>query len=329
MVGMGQKLCYIGDEAREKRGILELTYPIEHGIVKNWENMEKFWHNTFYNELRVAPEDHPVLLTEAPLNPKRNREKMAEVMFENFKTPSLHVAIQAVLALYASGRTTGMVLDSGDGVTHAVPICDGYMLSHCITRQDFAGRDITEYLRRILRERGYSFTSGAEKDIVRDIKEKLCRVALDYEQESSSSVDEKTYVLPDGQVITIGNEMFRCSEALFQPSFMGLESLGIHETTDNCIKKCDIDLRRNLYANILLSGGSTMFPGFGNRLRKEIAALVPASVKTKVAAPAERKYSVWIGGAVLGSLSNCQQSWVTKKEYEEFGPKIIHTKCFY
>lgn len=332
MVGSGTKDEYVGDAAMARRGVLIIKYPLEHGIVTNWDDMEKIWHHAFFSELRVDPQEHPVLLTEAPLNPKANRERMTQILFESFSIPAFYVAIQAVLSLYASGRTSGIVIDSGDGVTHTVPIYEGYSLPHAVLRIDLAGRDLTHWMAKLLMQKGYSFTTSAELEIVRDIKQQLCYVSEDYDKElnnaANNSALEKEYELPDGQVITVGQERFQCPEALFKPEMLGNEMTGMHTTTYNSIMKTDIDIRKDLYNNMVMSGGTTMFEGIANRVQKEVESLAPASMKIKVVAPPERQYSVWIGGSILSSLSTFQQMWVSKNEYEEMGPGIVHRKCF-
>ena len=334
MIGNEQKDVFVGQEAQEKRGILILKYPIEHGIITNWDDMEKIWHHTFYDELRVSPNERNVMLTEAPLNPKNNREKMTTIMFETFNTPGIYIGIQAVLSLYSAGKTTGIVMDSGDGVTHFVPIFEGYAFPHAILRINLAGRNLTEYLLKILSERGHHLTTSAEQEIVKDVKEKLTYVALDFEAElkeaSKSSSKDAQYEMPDGNLITIGSERFRCPEVLFNPMLIGKEFVGIHEQCYNSIMKSDIDVRKDLYSNIVLSGGTTMFPGLSERLTREVQKLAPQTMnsKVKVIATPERKYSVWIGGSILSSLNNFQNMWITKAEYDDSGPQIVHRKCF-
>ncbi|KAJ5068634.1 actin [Anaeramoeba ignava] len=333
MIGAGIREYYIGDEAQSKSGILNLEYPIEHGIIANWDDMEKIWHHIFYNELRVAPEEHPILISEAPLNPKSNREKITQIMFETFNIPAFYISVSPVLSLYSSGRTTGVVVDIGDGVTSVAPIYEGYALPHAIQRLDVGGRDLTKYLihERILENlliKGIS--QSAKMRIYTDIKEKLGYVALDFdeEMEKHQKLIETKYELPDGQIIPIGNERFRCTELLFQPSLFGLEYSGVHEMIYNSIMKCDEDIRKDLYGNIVLSGGSTFFPGIAERIEKEVTQLAPIHFKTKIISPPERKYAVWIGGSILASLPTFQKIWITKEEYKESGPSIVHRKCF-
>ena len=274
------------------------------------------------------------MLAEPPLNPMANREKMITIAFESFNVPRAYVANQAVLALHSAGRTTGIVIDSGYGVTHTVPVYEGHALPYATGQLYLAGQDLTEYLMKLLTERGYSFRTTVERETVNDIKEKLCYVAPDLDKPKQSTSDsfavEKQYELPYDKrsCITIGNEQFRCPEALFQPSIIGKNSAGIHELTYNSIMKCDKDIREDLYGNIVLAGGTTMFEGMEERLQKEVTALAPPATTVKVVAPDDHKFSVWKGGSILANLSTFERTWITRQEYDESGRFIVHKKCF-
>ncbi|KAJ1967527.1 centractin- actin- protein of the dynactin complex [Dispira parvispora] len=319
---------FIGRKADELRGLLKIHYPVEHGIVTDWDDMEKIWQHVYTEELKTLSEEHPVLLTEAPLNPRQNREQAAQIFFETFNVPAFYTSVQAVLSLYSSGRTTGIVLDSGDGVTHAVPVFEGFAMPHAMKRIDIAGRDVTDYLQLLLRKSGYHFHTSAEKEVVRIIKEKSCYVALNPSKEEKDFGNKTNdFVLPDGHVIKLGAERFRAPEVLFDPEIIGEEFPGIHQILVDSIQKVDMDLRKPLYSNIVLSGGTTLCRGFGDRLLNEVRKLAVKDSKIKIYAPPERKYSTWIGGSILASLSTFKKMWVSADEYQE-DPEIIHKKAF-
>jgi len=251
-------------------------------MVRDWDLLEKHLHYTYFERLHAAPEVHPLLISEPPLNPRLNRERLCELLFETFNMPAVFLQQQCILSLSASGRTTGIVLDSGEGVTHTVPIYEGYALPHAIIRLEVAGLDICASLQHQLEVRGYAFQTPAEKDIIRDIKEKLTFVSLDREEDKQLGLLlpphslsphplpfhclsaqrgtqlDRTYEMPDGTIIALGAERFEGPEALFQPSLVGRDALGLHELAFASIQRCDVDVRRELYANLILSGGSTV-----------------------------------------------------------------------
>ncbi|XP_068199253.1 uncharacterized protein [Antennarius striatus] len=322
---------YIGQEAQHMRGVLILKHPIKNGIIRNWNDMEKIWHHTF-QQLRVDPEDHPVLLTEAAMNPTENRQRMVEIMFESFSVPFTYVALQAVLALYATGRTTGVVFDSGDGVSHSVPVFEGYCLPHAVQRFPLAGADVTMHLKKLLQEQGVNMSTTAEMEIVREMKEKCCFVALNYETElnlGGASCTEMHYTMPDGRIFTLSTERFRAPEILFKPELIGRDHYGMHESIFKSILSSDIDLRRSFLGNIVLSGGNTLLAGLPERLQTEIRGLVPTlGDSVRVTSPEDRDFSVWRGGAALASQPTFSSAWISQEEYEEYGPQIVLLKCF-
>ena len=333
---------FVGLEVEGKMSILNLTSPIERGLINDWNAMEKILDYLFMTELRVDPSEHNVMLTESFVNTKPKREKMAQILFETFNVPGLYFSKTAPLSLYAAGKSTGLSVESGDSITQFVPIFDGYKLSSSIIMY-LGGRDIDDYLIKLLNENNIFLTTPYEREIARDIKEKTCYVAFDFESEKSY-YNGMSYEMPDGEVIKINDQRFRAPEILFHPEMCGKEVVSFNinsfseEKPDGIDKKCydsinksdiEYNVKRDLYQNIILSGGTTLFSGLPERLTKEVKYLVPESMKNnvKVIADPERKYSIWIGGAYLSSLSTFKNMWITRDEYNEKGTSIVHEKC--
>jgi len=333
----------VGDEAQKLRNMLQITYPLENGIVRNWEDIQYVWDYTFFEKLKIKPEESKILLTEAPMNPKKNREQMVSVMFEKYGFQGVYIGIQAVLVLYAQGLLTGVVVDSGDGVTHIIPVFDGFALPHLTKRIDVAGRDITRHLIRLLLLRGYAFNRTADFDTVRQIKEKLCYVGYDLDMEKRLALETtvlvEPYTLPDGRVIRVGAERFEAPEILFNPSYIGLEAKGMADQLFQTIQAADIDTRVEFYQHIVLSGGSSMYPGLPSRLEKDIKSLYLEKVlkndetklkkfKLRIEDPPRRKHMVFLGGAYLAEIMKAKENfWISKKEYNEQGVACLK-KCF-
>jgi len=334
------KDAYVGEDALELRTILTLKYPIEDGIVTNWEDMEHIYLHTFDNELGVSPKEHPILLTEIPLNPTddnfkkahANREKMTQMMFDTFEVPKMTVVIDAVLALYAARKTTGVVVHSTNAITQVVPIYEGYAIPHAILNFDVNGGHVTARLADLLSAKGHVL----DYKTLQYIKEDFVYVALDFDLEMKKS-KEVSYELPSGEVITLGSERFESAEILFNPSLIGktikigdkvkvLE--GIHEFIYESIMKCDVDIRKQLFENIILAGENTAFVGIADRMARELRSIAPTSTNINIVAPIDRKHSVWIGGAIFASTPSNDQRWITKAEYDKSGPSIVHEKCW-
>jgi len=337
MIGMTQRSHYAGREAINKRGILHLESPIKHGQVMNWDEMENFLLYVYYRELRVPPEDFNTLITDAPGNTQSNREKFVELVFETIKSVSFFMTITATPALYASGRTSGMVLDSGHGVTSAVPIIDGVPLTNSINRVNLGGYELTEFLVRQLKYRGHNFETSAEKDVIRRLKEKFCYCSLTFDEDEKLynknyrlySLKDKeisqSYKLPDGTEIHVGAEQFQVPEVMFNPALIGMEAPGLGQLVFNSVDNCALDEKKIIYSNIICAGGNTKFKKFERRLQTEVEKLSICHTNTKVEviAPAERSISAWLGGSVLASLHSFRDLWVTQADYQEEGYRIV------
>ncbi|PPR07737.1 hypothetical protein CVT24_003735 [Panaeolus cyanescens] len=326
------RLCTLSDpvssdEAQAKREFLSLKYPIERGYIKDWEGMETVWRHAIHNQLHVSADQHPIFLTETPLNPKADREQAVQIMFESLNVPALHMISQPALCLYDWRSRTSVVLDSGDGVTSATVFYEGFEVAHSVMRWDFAGGDLTDLVEKSLGERGYIDVMRVD---AQSVKERLCFVSMGSEG-SVESENEASYTLPDGQTVTLGSERYRIPEALFQPELAGIASIGVHNMIRDCISKCDPELHDILCRRVVVAGGTSMLPGFIDRLQKELSDSLPAETPTKMKliAPEDRQNSTWIGGSILASLSTFQNLWCTRAEYDEVGAAIVHrSECF-
>jgi actin-related protein 2 len=312
---------------------------MENGIIRNWEDMGHLWDYSLHDRMKIDTRGKKVLLTEPPLNPLANRERMVATMFEKYGFNGVYVAIQAVLALYAQGLSSGVVVDSGDGVTHIVPVYESVVLNHLTRRLDVAGRDVTRNLINLLQRRGYAFNRTADFETVRQIKEKFSYVSYDLDYDTKlaeeTTVLMETYELPDGRVIKLGPERFQAPECLFQPHLVDCEQPGIGELLFNTIQAADLDVRSALYKAVILSGGSSMYPGLPNRLEKELKQLWLTRVlhgdserldkfKVRIEDPPRRRHMVFLGGAVLANImADKDQMWITKAEWEEQGARAL------
>lgn len=350
---------HIGHDALANSATYSVSYPVRHGMVDNWDNMERFYQQCIFKSLRVDPEAHNFILTEPPLNTPENREYTAEIMFETFNVPGLYIGVQAVLALYAgfaaannSGKRkgaalTGTVVDSGDGVTHVIPVADGYVIGSNIKSIPIAGRDITLFVQQLLRERGEPIPADQSLDIARRIKERYCYIAADMAKEFSKHDEQPSKYLKSytghnpktGQDFTcdVAYERFLGPELFFHPEIYSSDyTTPLPQVIDQVVRTCPIDCRRPLYNNIVLSGGSTMFRDFGRRVQRDVKRLVDArtpgtaqAVDVNVVTHPMQSYAVWFGGSVLGMMPEFQSVCHTRADYEERGPSVCRANAVF
>jgi actin, other eukaryote len=311
---------YVADKAIQKREYLNLSYPIEKGIIQNFDQMERIWHHTFHNELRMSPEEKRLIMNEEPGNTKEKREKTTEIMFEMFNVPGFYLEQSSVLTMFASGRTTGVVLNMGHTKNDVCCIHEGNILpvseiSH------LGGRDLTKFLQKSLLESGYNLgvhpytiTESAKR-----IKEKLCFIR------NSNDLGKGVYKLPDGNMVTLEKERYLATEMLFNKYNEPGDELSIQEIVSTCIKSRDDEIREELYKNIILSGGGSMFKGITERLMNELKFY--HSKEIKISDPPTRDYSNFSGASILASMSSLESKWIKTEHYHEFGPHVINNVC--
>ena len=313
----------VGDAAVARRGILNLNHPVQEGRVTDWKDVERLLLFVFLYELRIRSEEQPLLMSEAMGWQLEDAEKMVELVFEKLRVPSYHTVKQPVLSLMASDCTTGLSFDSGLTTSRAVPVVDGNVINEAVKSIPVGGKQLDDYMISMLGEKGILLSTQREKALATEIKENLGRASLNFETEKFK---EQSFELPDGSELIISNERFRCVEAIFQPQLVGLDCASIHEVIHASIQQCDMNIRMELYKNIALSGGNTMFESLDQRLFNELSTVAPSPAHIKIFAPPQRIHSTWLGGSILSSMSIFPSLCMTQEDYAEQGLAIIRNE---
>ena len=325
------KDIYIGEKCDSCLSALKLRNPVEHGSFTNSEDIIPIFNHIF-SRLKLDSEEiknHPLLVSESLLNPSKNRENIASVLFDYFEIPKLFFASQPILSLFATSNTTGAILESGEGVTQCCIVYEGYSIPCSFERYDYGGGDVTKYLYTLLQNLGFYFDTSAEYQIVKDIKEHLCFACPTNMIENikkNSEFEKENYFLPDGNVIKLGEERILPPEILYNPELNGMEFPSFQNTILNSINKVDMELRPKLYESILLSGGNTSIKGTANKVYSEFKKLISQNMKIKIHSPKNPNLLCWIGGNIISGLEIFKKMWITKEEWNDIGENIVHDK---
>jgi len=316
---------FIGHAALQRRGLYALRYPVEHGIITDWDSAEDLMSHG-YEQLQTRPEEQAVLIIDSAFSSRSYREKLTQIMFEHFNVPALYIAKQPVMSLFAAGKKTGLAIDAGANRCNVVPVYEGCIISHGMKQSSLGGLDITDYMIKLLTERGYPLLVTSDRSPFQNMTESVGYVSQNYEQDLKTA-KETTYESPEGFVITFGEEPFKCTEPLFDPPQIGKDCDGIHQMAYQSIMQSDEEIRAELFQNIVVGGGPSLFPGFMERVQKEMNALVPDGMEAKViSAGTERQFSSWFGGSMFASLPSFHEMCIPLVDYNEHGPSL-HRLC--
>ena len=325
---------YIGEDCDKFLGLIKLRYPLVHGAFQNEQDILTIFSHIF-NKLGITSQEikeHPVLVTDPILNPYKNREKIAHSLLDNLGVPAIFFASQPLLSLFSTSATSGTILESGEGVTQSCVVYEGYSIPSSYERFNYGGGDVNDYLKSLLKNKGYHFYNSTEIKLINDIKENFCYLEINKRNlnDNKQSFHTKTipYYLPDGSCISIGEERIIAPEMLFYPEYIGKEYLGFADMIMSSIDKIDVDLKKNSYENIWLSGGNTSFKELKEKLVDELKNKLDRKIGINVYENEKIKpqHRCWVGGNIISILEIFKKMWVTRNDWNEKGSEIVHIK---